>query len=944
MTTPLPVDPPTTPIENNLKRLKTAGAGLILALFAGLFVEQLVLSRPLEQLREQTLPLEHNVAVANRAMSDIFYRQSQLLTSQNLKQFSAVPTAQAAYDELYTVAKNIEKTNTQKLHQLDDSPQFSSLEEQIEHFITTDGTLHQSIQERLQTQETFDAKVAQTNTEIRSLIESTQSLSGHIRLDYILLLREVNQGGGAGSTAAQNLIYGDIRQKQELLADLVIAAVNLGSLSGRFGLAPHKDAINSILANEYNQISSVFDDRLHKLKRVIPEQEPIYQHLLEIEKKYRSVSQNIADVKVPDSLVSLRHQTFIYEEKAKQLRATSAQVAAKLQDTSKILEKNATALADIAENQAFVGSWITKILSVVLLGFGAWFGKRSSQQISASLSSIQESNHTLRKLKDELSDANSNLEHKVSLRTAELRERNAAIKLVLDNVDQGLFIIDSTGKILAEKSQAFRTWFGKTDDIAWRFFGSLDDKVGSWFAMGWEALKDGFLPLDLSLEQMPKRLKVSLACMADKLDNNDPNFALAQDGAHDTTTQEYIFSLSYKAILRNDEFDQLLVIMTDITADVHRERLESAQRDFMSAVEKCSKDRIGFLEFYQEAQNIVEFLRENTLASQEVLPTSAHLAVNKGTDITLLMRQLHTLKGISALQNLHGIAHACHEIESRIAETSLIPPNSECDELFQRWRNLQEQMQIFIGDHAPTTFITPTDQEYLLEKIRAKIPHRQLEFIVESWRYEPMQQRLARFAEQTESVAKRVGKNNVKVIIESNGLRLPTEPLSQIWSSFTHLIRNSIDHGVDSIEDRRTLGKPDFCTVVLKTSQTDAMLFIEISDDGAGIDWQKLVEKAQRQRMPTHTQADLLDALFTDGISTKDEVTSLSGRGVGLSVVRTACQVLGGDIAVVSETGHGTRFQLCIPISVVTERQIPKVSPDAAQNTDAERARNARVA
>lgn len=940
MTTPVQNDP----IENNLKRLKTAGAGLILALFAGLFVEQLVLNRPLEQLREQTLPLEHNVARANRAMSDIFYRQSQLLTSQNLKQFTSVPAAQDAYDELYTVAENIAKTNTQKLHHTDDQQHFSPLEEQIKHFITTDGTLHRSIQERLQTQETFDAKVAKTNTEIRSLIESTQSLSGHIRLDYILLLREVNRGSYAGNAAAQSLIYGDIRQKQELLADLVVAAVNLGSLSGRFGLAPNKDAIHSILANEYNQISSVFDDRLQKLKRMIPSQDPIYQHLLEIDKKYHSVVQGIADVKSPDSLVSLRNQTFLYEERAKQLRATSAQVAAKLQDTTKKLEHNAASLADIAENQALVGSWITKILSVLLLIFGAWFGKRSSQQISASLSSIQESNHTLRKLKDELSDANSNLEQKVSLRTAELRERNTAIKLVLDNVDQGLFIIDNTGKILPEKSQAFGQWFGDTDDIAWRFFASLDDKVGSWFAMGWEALKDGFLPLDLSLEQMPKRLKVSLACATDKLDNNNLNFSSTQDDTNHTTTQEYIFSLSYKAILRNDEFDQLLVIMTDITADVYRERLESAQRDFMNAVEKCSKDRIGFLEFYREAQNIVEFLRENTLASQEVLPTSAHLAVNKGTDITLLMRQLHTLKGISALQNLHGIAHACHELESRIAETSMIPPNSECDELFQRWHNLQEQMQIFIGDHTLATFVTPTDREHLLEKIRAKMPHRQLEFIVESWRYEPMQQRLSRFAEQIESVAKRVGKNNVKVTVESNDLRLPTEPLSQIWSSFTHLIRNSIDHGVDSVEERRALGKPDLCTVVLKTSQMDNMLFIEIGDDGAGIDWQKLLEKAQRQRMPTQTQADLVDALFTDGISTKDEVTSLSGRGVGLSVVKTACQVLGGDILVVSEIGHGTRFQLCIPIDAVTAKPMPPASPDAAQNTDAEHVRNPQVA
>ena len=92
-----------------------------------------------------------------------------------------------------------------------------------------------------------------------------------------------------------------------------------------------------------------------------------------------------------------------------------------------------------------------------------------------------------------------------------------------------------------------------------------------------------------------------------------------------------------------------------------------------------------------------------------------------------------------------------------------------------------------------------------------------------------------------------------------------------------------------------------------------ADLVIEVKDDGQGIDWDRLAQKARAAGLPADTRADLERALFTDGISSRDEVSDTSGRGIGMGAVQAACQSLGGTIELESVMGGGTTFRFCLP-------------------------------
>lgn len=136
--------------------------------------------------------------------------------------------------------------------------------------------------------------------------------------------------------------------------------------------------------------------------------------------------------------------------------------------------------------------------------------------------------------------------------------------------------------------------------------------------------------------------------------------------------------------------------------------------------------------------------------------------------------------------------------------------------------------------------------------------------------------------------------------------------------TFAHLVRNAVDHGLESSAERLQAGKSPAGSLLLRTVVRSDEFVVEIEDDGRGIDWRKLKERALRAGLPTESRTDLVDALFADGISTKDGVTDVSGRGVGMSAVRTACLRSGGRVRVFSEPGEGTRFQFTWPASVLS--------------------------
>lgn len=131
----------------------------------------------------------------------------------------------------------------------------------------------------------------------------------------------------------------------------------------------------------------------------------------------------------------------------------------------------------------------------------------------------------------------------------------------------------------------------------------------------------------------------------------------------------------------------------------------------------------------------------------------------------------------------------------------------------------------------------------------------------------------------------------------------------------THLIRNSLDHGLEPAEERARLGKPRLGRIAVRAWQEGGKVYIEISDDGRGLDLVKIRQKAGAS--PGLSDEETVDLIFRPGLSTKESVTDLSGRGVGMDVVATRIrQDLGGQVAVRSEAGKGTAFTIVLPLAL----------------------------
>jgi two-component system chemotaxis sensor kinase CheA len=175
-------------------------------------------------------------------------------------------------------------------------------------------------------------------------------------------------------------------------------------------------------------------------------------------------------------------------------------------------------------------------------------------------------------------------------------------------------------------------------------------------------------------------------------------------------------------------------------------------------------------------------------------------------------------------------------------------------------------------------------------------------------------------------------KKPIAMMTEGNDIEIDKKIADLLFDPMVHLVRNSCDHGIEPPSERIQHGKQEQGTVNLKASQEGSMLIIRIVDDGKGMDRQRLYEKGIKAGLDLKSPEDdaVLDVIFLPGLSTKEQVTDISGRGVGMDVVKTAIQELGGNIQVKSQPNEGSEIILSIPMRMgINETLIVKSGGDA---------------
>lgn len=196
-----------------------------------------------------------------------------------------------------------------------------------------------------------------------------------------------------------------------------------------------------------------------------------------------------------------------------------------------------------------------------------------------------------------------------------------------------------------------------------------------------------------------------------------------------------------------------------------------------------------------------------------------------------------------------------------------------------------------------------------------------LQNIILNMRMVPVEQVFNRFPRMVRSLAKDLNK---KVNLEIIGAEteLDRTVIDEIGDPLVHLLRNSIDHGVETPEQRQNANKSDEGKITLKAYHSGNHVFIEVSDDGAGINRDKVLKKAiesgivSKESEDNLTDKQVYELLFSSGFSTSDEITDVSGRGVGLDVVKNKIESLGGNVAVDSVLGEGTIFSIQLPLTL----------------------------
>jgi two-component system chemotaxis sensor kinase CheA len=196
-----------------------------------------------------------------------------------------------------------------------------------------------------------------------------------------------------------------------------------------------------------------------------------------------------------------------------------------------------------------------------------------------------------------------------------------------------------------------------------------------------------------------------------------------------------------------------------------------------------------------------------------------------------------------------------------------------------------------------------------------------LQSVVMKVRMVPVEQVFNRFPRMVRDLAKELNKE-VDFLIEGQETELDRTVIDEIGDPLVHLLRNAIDHGIESPQDRLKRGKAQKASVMLRARHEGNNVYIEVEDDGAGINIKKVQEKAVEKGIISLKEAELMSPeeafqiLFNPGFSTSQNITDVSGRGVGLDVVKTKIESLSGEIFVDSQPGQGTRFRIKLPLTL----------------------------
>ncbi len=507
-----------------------------------------------------------------------------------------------------------------------------------------------------------------------------------------------------------------------------------------------------------------------------------------------------------------------------------------------------------------------------------------------------------------IEEHNRNLEKKVEERTAALKQKNEDIANMLSNMHQGLFTIIEGGLIHPEYAAYLETIF-ETPNIANRNFVDLlfrnstlsVDVIDAATTSVSSIVGEDSMMYEFNSHLLAKELTLKFDGKSDKLLELD----------WDPITDE------------NDVVTKLMVTVRDVTElKALQAEAEGQKQELMMIGEILAVDGEKFNEFINGSYHFVDQCRNIIQETEE-----------KDKDkIAELFRNIHTVKGNARTYGLKHITETVHKIEntydqlrkndeSEWQKEQLLAELETGEQVISRYNSIFKEKLGRGTSGGPAVRIDKQHASALLQKITElsgeKLPSNVASVVRETYNMlasveaKTIGDVIGDVIHSATSLAKEIGRAEPNIVVNHGNVYIRGEAHGILSNIFMHLLRNSMDHGIESPEERIAKGKPEQGTVWINTACKEGKVTIAVLDNGRGLALSKIYEKAVERGLypadaPRPPADTIANYIFASGFSTTDQVSEVSGRGVGMDAVKQFLISVGGGIDLILDQGAET--------------------------------------
>lgn len=489
------------------------------------------------------------------------------------------------------------------------------------------------------------------------------------------------------------------------------------------------------------------------------------------------------------------------------------------------------------------------------------------------------------------------LEQMVNERTKELQKLNSTMRALLDSLDQGFFIFDKTGKCLNVYSKS-------SIDL----LGTAPAELFFWEAIRAEKQDYGLIKkwiANIFSQALPFKSLVPLG--PDKI----------------STNHEKSLSLNYYPIVDGtDNIEGVVVVVTDRTEIVEAEKLAEKERAYSQMIINVIRKKKEITRFIFDVQKLLAELYDSI---------ENHYKFN----IQTALRCLHTIKGGASSFAIYDLAQTCHESEQLLieiqkdglAQDGLDVLKEHYNRVRYEFQNFLKSNEMLLGNeviHGKKSVEVPIETlSGFLKSIRSgeNIADRVKEFEQDIF-YVPIKQFLEGFEETTQALANKLGKKLKPMIIEGGETLIHREHYSELFTTLIHQLTNVVDHGIENPILRRFHHKEESGQIVIRVLVepsdsfiSGANLVLQIIDDGQGLDPRKVRERLNAKGIHNEqlTDDEVLQYIFKGNVSGNEEVSQISGRGIGMEAIMHKVLDLGGTARLESTPLKGSTLTVKVP-------------------------------